>query len=186
MHKGVRGFVTSTIGHAIKQAAVQVDGINHFVKTANFGDYWRILLPGRYNITVSARGYESYTQEVTVPESGSVQYNVTLMKDDPLHWGSAYDFGIAMNQYHPKYHDNSELYTILGDLENRYPSVAEFEAGDNIISMAIHSLKITHEVMETKISRVSRLTYPSICLLNMNINCLVHLVFHFYTLHITC
>lgn len=124
-----------------------MDNINHFAKTANFGDYWRLLLPGRYNITVSARGYESYTQEVTVPESGSVQYNVTLMKDDPLHWGSAYDFGIVLNQYGPKYHSNGELYTILGELENRHQNVAGFESGDNFISMNIRSLKITHEVM---------------------------------------
>lgn len=146
VHKGVHGYVTSTIGHPIKEATIEVEGINHFVRSAKFGDYWRILLPGSYNITVSARGYESYTQEVTVPESGSIQYNVTLMKDDPLHWGSAYDFGIAENQYRPKYHDNGELYTILGELENRYPSTAGFESGENVVSMTIRSLKITHQV----------------------------------------
>lgn len=145
-HKGVRGFVTSTIGHPIKRAEVLVEGINHVVKSWEFGDYWRILLPGKYNITVSARGYESYTQEVTVPESGYTQYNVTLMKDDPMHWANSYDFDITENQYKPQYHTNSGLYSIIANLENRFTTTASFEGGDDFVSMTIHSLKITNDV----------------------------------------
>lgn len=54
----------STIGHAIQHAQIVVEGIKHSVKSAANGDYWRILLPGRYNLTVAARGYESYTSEI--------------------------------------------------------------------------------------------------------------------------
>lgn len=36
--------------------------------------------------------YESITEQVTVPEEGSVSVNFTLMADDPQHWSSAYDF----------------------------------------------------------------------------------------------
>lgn len=68
------------------------------------------------------------------------------MKDDPLHWASAYDFGIGENQYHPKYHSNEELYAILADMENKNPGVAEFQGGDNYVSMAIHWLKISKDV----------------------------------------
>lgn len=75
-----------------------------------------------------------------------MQYNVTLMKDDPLHWASAYDFGIGENQYHPKYHSNEELYALMADMENRNPGVAEFQGGDNYVSMAIHWLKISKDV----------------------------------------
>lgn len=64
VHKGVYGFISSTIGHRISGAEITVEGIQFTVKTAKDGDYWRILLPGRYNITVSARGYESYTFEI--------------------------------------------------------------------------------------------------------------------------
>lgn len=146
VHKGVRGFVTSTIGHAIPGADIVVEGIQHSVKTAKYGDYWRILLPGKYNLTALARGYESYTQEIVIPESGELQFNFTLMRDDPLHWGSAYDFGLSENQYQLKYHGNSELYSIMSEFENRYKDGASFEGGDDYISMRIHSVKISDDV----------------------------------------
>lgn len=148
VHKGISGFVTSTIGHPIRNAEILVEGINHVVKSAQYGDYYRILLPGKYNVTVSARGYESYTQEVEVPKSGYVQYNVTLMADDPQHWSSAYDFGLSENQYKPQYHSNSEIYEILGFLENQHSTSASFESGDDYVSMTIHSLKITDQVCQ--------------------------------------
>ncbi|VEN63122.1 unnamed protein product [Callosobruchus maculatus] len=147
VHRGVSGFVVSTIGRPIQNAEIIVEGIKHAVRSAKHGDYWRILLPGTYNITVAARGYESYTSNVTVPESGYVQYNVTLMKDDPLHWASAYDFGIGENQYHPKYHTNQEIYSKMAYLENKYPNAASFKSGEDYISMAVHSLIITDQAV---------------------------------------
>uniref|UniRef100_A0A6P7FUX0 Carboxypeptidase D n=1 Tax=Diabrotica virgifera virgifera TaxID=50390 RepID=A0A6P7FUX0_DIAVI len=146
VHKGVSGYVTSTIGNPIEHAEIIVEGIDHVVKSSKFGDYWRLLLPGKYNLTVAARGYESYTSEIVVPESGYVQYNATLMKDDPSHWASGYDFGILENQFQPKYHTSQEINEILAGMENRYPEVASFQGGDNLISISIHSLKISKEV----------------------------------------
>lgn len=90
--------------------------------------------------------YESYTQEITIPENGTLQANFTLMRDDPQHWASAYDFGVSDNQFNPKYHANNELYAVMAELENKYPDAAEFVSGDNFISMSIRSLKISHQV----------------------------------------
>ncbi|KAK5638630.1 hypothetical protein RI129_012925 [Pyrocoelia pectoralis] len=146
VHKGINGFVVSTIGHPIVNAELYVEGIDHVVKTAKNGDYWRILLPGKYNVTVTARGYESFTQEITIPPSGTLQHNVTLMRNDEQHWASAYDFGISENQFDPQYHSNSDIHLILAGLENKYPDAAKFDSGDNLDSMAIHSLKISHDV----------------------------------------
>ncbi|XP_065172246.1 carboxypeptidase D-like [Atheta coriaria] len=146
VHKGISGFVFTTIGHVIPSAEITIDGINHVIRAAPTGDFYRVLIPGSYNITASARGYEAYTQLVTVPASGHVQVNFTLMKDDPIHWSSAYDFGVTENLYKPKYHSNSELYSTMAALENRYPDAAEFEAGDDYISMTIHSLKISDKI----------------------------------------
>lgn len=69
------------------------------------------------------------------------------MKDDPLHWASAYDFGIGENQYKPKYHTSQDINAILAGMENHYSDIAEFEGGDNFISMMIHSLKISNKVL---------------------------------------
>lgn len=68
------------------------------------------------------------------------------MRDDGLHWASAYDFGLSRIQYRPKYHSNSEMYAELASFENTYPGVASFEGGDDLVSMSIRSVKITHEV----------------------------------------
>ncbi|CAH1132734.1 unnamed protein product [Ceutorhynchus assimilis] len=149
VHIGVHGFVSSTIGKRIPHVEVIVEGIKHTVKTAKDGDYWRLLLPGKYNITFAARGYESYTTQIIVPESGSVELSPTLMKDDPQHWASAYDFGEISNVFHPKYHSGSELNFILSSFENNFPDSAEFHGGDDMISMILHWLKITQHVEQS-------------------------------------
>lgn len=88
-------MVSSSIGTAIPHARISVGGIKHDVYTAEKGDYWRLLVPGRYNVTVSAVGYETLTQTVDVPSysenvgDGEVTLDFTLMRDDPQHW---YDY----------------------------------------------------------------------------------------------
>lgn len=57
IHRGIKGLVRDLDGNAIANATVSVDGINHDVKTAADGDYWRILNPGDYQVTVKAVGY---------------------------------------------------------------------------------------------------------------------------------
>lgn len=47
---------------------MQVQGILHPVRSVTSGAYWRLLLPGVYNITVSASGYlprTAYDMRVT-------------------------------------------------------------------------------------------------------------------------
>ena len=56
VHSGVRGFVTATDGSPIFNASVSVAGIERVIRTFTFGDYWRLLLPGEYQITATAPG----------------------------------------------------------------------------------------------------------------------------------
>lgn len=94
-----------------------------------------------------ATKYQSETVEVTIPEKdGQLSLNITLMPDDPQHWSSAYDFGISENQYRLRYHTNNEIFSIMGDLENRYSQYATFEAGETLVQISIHSLKVTNDV----------------------------------------
>jgi hypothetical protein len=50
---GVRGFVSFKSGIKIKNATIRIDQREPFFKTNNNGEYYRILLPGRYNLTVA-------------------------------------------------------------------------------------------------------------------------------------
>lgn len=68
-----------------------------------------------------------------------------LEKRNISYRSSAYDFGLRANLQNG-YLKNSDLSARFSQLENHQPNVAEFIAGDSLISMAIHSLKITHNV----------------------------------------
>ena len=59
-HHGISGFVTDSVsGEGLKDAVVMVmSGDAHLknVTTAMSGDYWRILIPGTYHVTVNKEG----------------------------------------------------------------------------------------------------------------------------------
>lgn len=153
--KGVHGIVHSSIGGKIPHARISVQGIDHVIYTAEDGDYWRILVPGTYNITAVAPGYEAVTQNITVPMNSfglpeEVMLDFTLMRDDSLHWSSAYDFRLLAN-LQAGYLKNNELSARMKELENHHGNLVQFIANDSAISKHIHSLKITENVSILKI-----------------------------------
>lgn len=53
-------------GKGVPEAVIEVDGLNHHIRTALDGDYWRLLNPGDYEITAKAEGYHSSTKSCHV------------------------------------------------------------------------------------------------------------------------
>ncbi|XP_015745003.1 carboxypeptidase D [Python bivittatus] len=91
VHRGIRGFVLdATDGRGILNATISIASIDHPVSTYKTGDYWRLLTPGTYKITASARGYNSETKIVKVEDNNGVQVNFTLSrKGSKVEEGSA-------------------------------------------------------------------------------------------------
>ena len=66
VHRGIKGFVRSSDGKPLHKAVIRVDRRNHPVYTAVDGDFWRLLVPGSYNVTASIAGYETVWKQVDV------------------------------------------------------------------------------------------------------------------------
>ncbi|XP_041851854.1 carboxypeptidase D isoform X2 [Melanotaenia boesemani] len=81
VHIGVRGFVKDAVsGAALGDASIMVAGIHHNLTSAKYGDYYRLLLPGTYNITAVAPRYLPTTfNSVQVIEGKATELNFTLV-----------------------------------------------------------------------------------------------------------
>jgi len=78
VHKGLKGFVFDTNGKPVSNATISVEGIAHNVSSYTDGDYWRLLVPGSYNITALKTGYKPQTKTVLTKSAFVTQLNFTL------------------------------------------------------------------------------------------------------------
>uniref|UniRef100_A0A4W5RIB5 AE binding protein 1 n=1 Tax=Hucho hucho TaxID=62062 RepID=A0A4W5RIB5_9TELE len=83
VHRGIRGVVKDKEGNPITNATVSVEGVNHDVTTAVTGDYWRLLNPGEYRVTVRAEGFTPLTKLCVVGyEPGATTCSFNLAKSN--------------------------------------------------------------------------------------------------------
>ncbi|KAM3720426.1 Carboxypeptidase [Dirofilaria immitis] len=76
-HRGIKGFVFDQKGYPIKNAILSINqGKN--ITTTDEGEFWRILLPGSYTVSVSHRKYLSQIFNITVDEGSAKLVNITL------------------------------------------------------------------------------------------------------------
>ncbi|XP_051505133.1 probable carboxypeptidase X1 [Myxocyprinus asiaticus] len=67
VHRGIKGVIRDKDTEAgIADAIIKVDDIDHHIRSAFDGDYWRLLNPGDYDVTVTAEGYYPVTRSCRV------------------------------------------------------------------------------------------------------------------------
>lgn len=76
----MRGFVKDDDGEPIEGARISVANRRHDTFTTKDGDYWRILVPGSYEIEVSAPGYDSESKTCTVIQDKETNLDFALKK----------------------------------------------------------------------------------------------------------
>ncbi|XP_067864382.1 carboxypeptidase D-like [Heptranchias perlo] len=175
VHRGVKGFVLdATNRKGIDNATIIVAEVNHPVRSAKDGDYWRLLVPGAYKITASARGYIPMTKNVTVVEE-AVEVNFTLSRvtddhvnnDDQVLTNSSAEprefeklikslsseeglnhlilsAPVDLNLY--RYHDYKDLSEALRGLHSNYPTITKLRSlGQSIEIRQIWALEISNK-----------------------------------------
>lgn len=99
-HRGIFGQVKSSISTPIVNASITIHGNDHVTYTSANGEFWKLLLPGKYNITVEADSYETHVEQIEIKEDERVlRIDFSLMRDDMQHWSSAYDYRILENVF---------------------------------------------------------------------------------------
>lgn len=76
-----------------------------------------------------------------------------------LHRDVSQSFSLSTNSVldnimNTQYHSSLDMYAELAELENKYPDIAEFRAGDSMKTATLHELKLTDDV-STTLSRVA-------------------------------
>ncbi|CAD5120372.1 DgyrCDS8944 [Dimorphilus gyrociliatus] len=83
VHKGIRGFIRDgSTSKGIGGATINVTSIRHIIKSAEGGDYWRLLAPGNYEVEVSTIGYLSQKKAVTVTNNQATFVDFDLLRKD--------------------------------------------------------------------------------------------------------
>lgn len=123
VHTGVHGFILDKHGTGIANATIHVIGIDHDVKSAEAGDYWRLLNPGKYVILASIAGYSHDSKEIIVPDESGIQINFTL-DNAYFSWSQVEDFGI-LDSLEERYINNFELHNQLLQLSNEHPDLVK-------------------------------------------------------------
>ena len=73
VHRGVRGLLLDPSGMAITNGKLKIKGRDFSFRLSKRGEFWRILLPGKYTLQVTADGYEP-AEESFVVNSGQVTF----------------------------------------------------------------------------------------------------------------
>jgi Zinc carboxypeptidase/Secretion system C-terminal sorting domain/Cep192 domain 4 len=97
VHQGIRGIVTDSETGDILEATIKiVDNYIEVYTDPDVGDYYRLTLPGSYDIEVACYGYDSVIVEnITVVEGELTRADVSLTRSIPGYLFEGFDDGEA-------------------------------------------------------------------------------------------
>uniref|UniRef100_A0A0K0F335 Carboxypeptidase N catalytic chain (inferred by orthology to a human protein) n=1 Tax=Strongyloides venezuelensis TaxID=75913 RepID=A0A0K0F335_STRVS len=88
VHNTIHGFVTDRItGKPIEGATIGINDRTKIIQTYIYGDYWRLINPGTFQVTFDHPLYNSVVKQVTItPEDPQIYLNVSLtpMRDGEI------------------------------------------------------------------------------------------------------
>lgn len=77
-NKGVKGIVTDSLGAPIPNAKLKIKGRDFSFRGSGRGEFWRVLLPGRYVLQASASGYSHVEKDFIVEPDQVTILNIRL------------------------------------------------------------------------------------------------------------
>lgn len=80
VERAVKGVVTDEEGVVVSGAQIRVEGEGKIVTTTDRGEYWRMLIPGKYRFKAVGNGKESEWAEVEVGDSTGPRVDLKLEK----------------------------------------------------------------------------------------------------------
>jgi len=81
---GIRGFVTDLDGNSLEGVKISVGDRTKKIKTFKDGDFWRLLVPGKYLVRAKKRGYMNSRKVIEVLNGTSTFVNFTMVpKNQP-------------------------------------------------------------------------------------------------------
>lgn len=93
--------------------------------------------------------YESQTVLISIPndDTPSLSVNFTLMRNDPQHWSSAYDFRLIQHVINTRYRYTHQIVDLMAELEKKHPDTIEFQNGYEDAFKIIPRIKMTKQVI---------------------------------------
>tara|TARA_B100000131_G_scaffold55752_1_gene50920 strand:- start:1571 stop:3559 length:1989 start_codon:yes stop_codon:yes gene_type:complete len=151
----IKGTVTDAETGQPIICSINIEGINHTISndTQN-GDYYRLLVPGSYQVTFNSIGYEPQTQSIVIDNS-PINIDIQLSIDESLLSANIEDFeSESFNNYNWQFSGNSDWQIDNISADGLY-SARSGEIGNNQfseISLDIYSLEPSEISFYKKVS----------------------------------
>ncbi|KAK8759586.1 hypothetical protein V5799_002782 [Amblyomma americanum] len=78
--RGLRGIITDDVGYPVTKGRLMIKGRYMPFRTSRKGEYWRILLPGRYTLMASSPEHNDVEVPVEIVDGQTTVVNITLTR----------------------------------------------------------------------------------------------------------